>query len=48
MTKNMVNDILTMWVNTYIMALFTALMLFAIGGIITYAMVRYKDHENDE
>ncbi len=44
----MVNEILTMWLNSYMMSLFTALLLFGLGAGVCYTLVRIKDRENDE
>ncbi len=46
--ENMVNEILTMWLNSYMMSLFTALLLFGLGAGVCYTLVRIKDRENDE
>lgn len=36
------------WINTHIMSMFTALLLFGLGCSITYALVYLKDRENNE
>lgn len=46
--EDMVNEILTMWLNSYIMSLLTALLLFGLGAGVCYTLVRIKDRENDE